>query len=546
MSLLSLLALPNTARSKDRHGAVARPGLSAAALGLAALGLAVTPAAAQSFAADTGSAAPVLRDVSGMIMLDYSTLTLSNGGAFDLFGVHYMQRANDWLYYGVGAFAPVAEGNYGGFFGADATIHAQRSLGGNWFANAGLSVGAAAGGDSVVGIQNLSGDGLYGRAYVGIGYTQGNLSFGVNYSRIVIAGSAINDSAFTFFVQRPFSFAVGSYGDAGSVLSAASFDAPEHENIVSLQFNNFSQINPQGSFTGDIGVASTQFTHFHTPSVYSFFAVDIGVTGLHWYNQAHGGVGARVALSPNVNLYGQVGLGSSGWVTDTVDTGPGFIIYPKAMLEYLWGNGVGATLTAGYLYAPLGTSRNWTVGLGLNYHLSYSAQQTRGAASGLDYSLRGVRLNVFGRTTSSITYNGRESEGISMIAVQADYALNEHWYVAAQIAAAATAFRGYAGYAEGFVGAGWMSNAYANGRLQGYAQLMYGLNDVGVDPAHEVGALLYPAVGVSYHLNDRLSLYGQLGAAVSLGQYVGSHTNRFENYSVGLGVTYRFSLPTRS
>ncbi len=524
-----------------RRRMIPRPALTRAALlSLALLG--ATTATAQDFPAPR----PELRQVSGMLMLDYNTLTLSNGGDFDLFGVHYLQRANDWLYYGVGAFAPVAGGDYGGFFGADATVHVQRNIGRNWFVNAGLSLGAAAGGASVAGIQRLSGEGLYGRAYAGIGYTHRNLSFGVNYARVTVLGSPINASTINFFVQRPLSFSVGNYGDAGTVLNSATFEAPRQENILSLQFNNFAQINPTGSYTGDIGVISTQFSHFHGRHLYSFFAVDIGVSGLHWYNQAHGGFGARVALSPNVNLYGQLGFGSSGWVTDTVDTGPGFILYPKATLEYLWGNGVGATLSAGYLYAPLGTSRNWTVGLGLNYHLSYRGEQTRASVSGLDYTLRGIRLNVFARQTSSIFYNGRETEGISMIAVQADYALNERWYLAAQVAAAATAFRGYAGYAEGFVGVGWQTRPFANGRLQGYAQVMYGLNDVGVDPAHEVGALLYPAFGFNYHLNDRLSLYGQVGAAVSLGQYVGSHTNRFENYSLGLGVTYRFSLPTRS
>lgn len=132
-----------------------------------------------------------------------------------------------------------------------------------------------------------------------------------------------------------------------------------------------------------------------------------------------------------------------------------------------------------------------------------------------------------------------------MIAVQADYMLNDRWYLAGQVAAATSSFRGYAGYAEGFVGVGWQSQRYASGRLQGYAQLMYGLNDVGVDFAHEVGTLLYPAVGLSYQVNDRLSLYSQLGATVSLGQYMGTHTNTFENYSLGLGVSYRFSLPTR-
>jgi len=478
--------------------------------------------------------------------MDYSPITLSNGDAFDLFGVHYLQRANNWLYYGVGAFAPIAEGDYGGFFGADVMLHAQRNIGdSNWFVNAGVAVGAAAGGDSVSGIRQLSGEGFYSRAYAGMGYTFRNLSFGLNYSRVTVQGSMIDDSTINFFVQSPFSFSVGSYYDAGRRLNSADFDAPQNDNIISIQTNNFFQIDPQGSYTGDIGVASAQFTHFHTRNIYSFFAVDIGITGLHWYNQMHGGIGVRRALSPRVNLYGQIGFGSSGWVTDTVDTGPGFIIYPKATLEYMINNQLGATLSAGYQIAPFATSQNWSVGLGLSYHLSQRPPSEAESVTGHEYTMRGIRLNVFGRATSSITYSGRESDGITMIAVQADYMLNDHWYIAGQIAAGTSAFRGYAGYAEGFVGVGWQSRTFASGRLQGYAQLMYGLNDVGVDFAHEVGTLLYPSVGLTYRVNDRLSVYSQLGATVSLGERLGSHTNSFENYSFGLGVSYRFSLPTR-
>lgn len=507
-------------------------------------GAALIAAAAPAFAQNAPR--PDFSEVSGLITLDYSSMTLTNGGGFDLFGVHYLQRINDWLYVGTGAFAPMAEGDYGGFFGADVTLHAQRELYGNWFVNGGLALGAAAGGASVTGIMTLSGDGLYGRAYAGVGYHFRHFNLGVNYAHTTIAGSQVNDGALNIFVQRPFSFTVAGYNDAGTRLSADEFDGPEQENILSLQSNTAMQVNPQGRYTGDIGLASLQFSHFLNRNVYGFFAVDIGYSGLQWYNQAHGGIGTRVALSDRWNLYGQVGIGSSGWVTNHIDTGPGFIIYPKVTLEYLWGNGLGATLSAGYFYAPMGTSRNWTVGLGLNYHLSYSGGRQENAVSGGDYTLRGVRLNVFGRVTSSISYNGRESDGISMIAVQADYALNDRWYLAGQVAAATTAFRGYAGYAEGFVGAGWQTRAYASGRLRGYAQVLYGLNDVGVDAAHEVGALLYPAVGFTYDLNERLSIYGQAGAAISLGQYLGTHTNTFENYSVGLGMTYRFSLPTRS
>ena len=517
---------------------------------LCLLALGQVAVADRAFADETTFGTPVdrpaLRQVDGMVMLDYSRLTLTTGGAFDLLGVHYLQRANDWLYFGVGAIAPIAEGNYGGFFAADATLHVQRQIFGNFFFNAGLAVGAGAGGASVAHIRRLSGEGLYSRAYAGIGYTTRHFSFGVNYSRVAILNSPINDSTINFFVQRPLSFAVGSYADAGTSLSAAEFNAPEHDNMLSFQVGNFSQINPTGSYGGDIGVVSTQFSHFMNSNIYTFFGVDIGYSGLQWYNQAHGGVGGRISLSPHVNLYGQIGIGSGGWVTDTIDTGPGLIVYPKVSLEYLWDNGVGATLSAGYLFAPLGTSRNWTVGLGMNYHLSYGRRQTSDTASGMDYTLRGIRLNVFGRRTSSIYYNGRESDPLNLIAVQVDYAFSDHWYAAAQIAAATNSFRGYAGYGEGFFGLGWQSRLYANGRLQGYAQVLYGLNDVGVDAAHEVGALLYPAIGVNYHLNDRVSLYGQLGAATSMGQYLGTHTNTFENYSIGLGVTYRFSLPTRS
>ncbi|MCB1389805.1 MAG: hypothetical protein KDK12_11800 [Rhodobacteraceae bacterium] len=521
----------------------ARP-LRAALAGLLCLGQLALSGPAQAQGA--GAAQAGLRRVDGMVMLDYSRLTLSTGGAFDLLSVHYLQQATDWLYYGVGAFAPMTQGNYGGFFGADATIHAQRRVAGNFFVNAGVSVGAGAGGASVVGIQTLSGDGLYLRAYAGVGYETRTFSFGVNYARVAITGSPVNDAAVNIFVQRRLGFSVGNYDAAGTRLPASSFDAPRHENILSFQFNNFAQIRPTGRYTGDIGVLSTQFTHFMNRNFYTFFGVDIGVSGLLWYNQAHGGIGWRTALSPHLNLYSQIGIGSSGWVTNTVDTGPGFVIYPKLMLEYLWDNGVGATLQAGYLYAPLGTSRNWTVGLGLNYHLSYAeGRSASGPQAGDDYQLRGIRLNVFGRRTSDITYNGRVSDPLNLIAVQVDYALSDHWFVSAQIAAAANAFRNYAGYAEGYFGIGWQTRVSRNGRFQGYAQLMYGLNDVGVDPAHEVGALLYPAIGVNFHLNDRLSLYGQLGTTISLGQYSGM-TNTFENYSIGLGVTYRFSLPTRS
>lgn len=522
--------------------------LRAAVVGLMCVALHALPQLALAQSPTYGNAAdvPAMRRVSGMIMLDYSAINLRGGGDFDLLSYRYLQQANDWLYFGVGAFAPMVRGNYGGFYGADATLHAQTPIAGNWFVNGGLSVGVGAGGSSVNNIRQFSGQGLYGRAYVGIGYSTRHLSFGVNYSRVAIAESPINDAGLNFFVQRRLGFSVGSYADTGRRLRADQFESPRNANILSFQVSNIEQISPTGSYGGPIGVISPQFTHFLNRDYYTFFGVEIGYAGLDWYNQAQAGFGRRFALSPRVNLYGQIGLGSGGWVTDTINTGSGVVIYPKVTLEYMLNDTIGAQLSAGYFLAPTGTSRNWTIGAGLSYHLSGGNSQQPGVR-GDDYALHGVRLNVFGRATSPINYNGRTTEGIALVAVQADYTLSRHWYASAQIAAAATDFRGYAGYAEGFFGLGWQSNPSRSGRFQGYAQLMYGLNDVGVTSGHYVGPLIYPAIGANFHVNDRLSIYGQIGAAYSIGHLIDSNiTNQFSNFSLGLGVTYRFSLPSRT
>lgn len=517
---------------------------AACAIGLGAISL-PNALTAQNLAFP--DAPPQTRDVRGMIMIDYTSMDLTNGGDFDLASYRYLQRTNDWLYFGIGAFAPLVRGNVGGFYGAEASLHAQRQIGdSNWFVNGGLSLGVGAGGDSVRGIRRFSGQGFFGRAYAGIGYRTRHLSFGVNYSRVAILGSPVNDSALTFFVQRPLGFAVGSHDDSGRRLRGDQFNSPQGENILSLQYSHIRQINPTGTYRGDIGVVSPQFTHFLNADTYTFFGVEIGLTGLDWYNQAQAGFGRRFRLSSRTNLYAQLGIGSGGWVTDTINTGAGLVIYPKLTFEYMLNERVGAQLSAGYFWAPTGTSRNLTLSAGLAYHLS------RGRHGNTDwqldeYELHGIRLNVFGRATSPITYNGRTTEGIRLFAVQADYSLNRNWYVAAQIAAATTDFRGIAGYAEGYIGLGWQSPRFFNGRMQAYAQMMFGLNDVGVSSRHAVGPIIYPSLALSYHLNDRVSLYGQIGSTQAIGHRINSSiTNRFEHTSVGFGVTYRFAVPARA
>lgn len=509
--------------------------LSAQAL-LAQAGLAQTGQAESAAPANTVDQS-ALGHAGGMVMLDYAPITMTDGRKFDLLGAHYLHQLNDYLYFGAGLSGPMVGGDYGGFFAVDVTLHAQQKVFGNWFVDAGVGIGAGAGGDSVAGIITLSGTGLYLKKYVGFGYEGEHLNFGVNYSDIGIVGSPINDGTINFFIQKPIGYATGAYSDAGKAVSGNGGALRAHDSIVSVEYNHVTQINPKGLYTGAIGLVSPQYSQFIDANNYVFFGLDLGYSGLIWYNQAQGGIGRRFSLSDNLNIYGQLGIGTGGWVTDTFDTGPGMVIYPKVKAEFLWDR-IGATVSAGYYFAPFGTSKNWTIGAGLNYHFGGGAEGAKGS------ELKGVRLNLFDRQAFALYSNGIKQPNLNLAALQVDYAVNDHVYLAAQIAAATNHFKGYAGYVEGLVGAGWQSDLFFDDRLQGFAQVMYGMNDIGIDPQYEIGGLLYPAVGVSYSLGDKYAIYGQVGKTVSLDQYLKpGPQNSFENWSVGLGMTYRFALP---
>ncbi len=488
-----------------------------------------------------------LIDANGMLMLDYLKIDLKGGGNFDLLGIHYLHQLNDWLYWGIGMAAPMVEGNYGGFFAADVNLHAQKKVFGNWFVDAGLALGAGAGGASISQISELSGTGAYSRKYLGFGYDFGSMNVGVNYAKVQIANSKIDDSTIGIYLQKPLSFSVGSYADAGKRLSLTDANHRKHESMVTLEYSNLSQIDPTGAYGGGIGMVSPQFSQFFNDRDFLFFGLELGYSGLVWYNQAQGGIGRRIALSPNVNLYGQLGVGSGGWVTDTINTGPGLVVYPKARIEYLWDNGVGASLSAGYLSAPKGTSRNWSFGAAISYHLTPEKLDLNNDRTKRDLALRGVRINVFDRKSFNVATNGEKISDLNLVAVQLDYSFRDHWYLPFQVAAATNEYDGHTpGYVEGLVGLGWQSDLFASDKLQGFAQVMYGMNDIGINAEHDVGALLNASLGFNYNLSDTYSIYGQVGKTVSLAQYLRPNfDNSFESVSVGLGMTYRFSLPTR-
>ncbi|PJA31486.1 MAG: hypothetical protein CO187_09145 [Zetaproteobacteria bacterium CG_4_9_14_3_um_filter_53_7] len=461
-------------------------------------------------------------------MLDYEVIPVPGNETLDLLGLHYLHQLNDWLYLGVGIYTPLVYGNYGGFMAFDTTIHAQRKIFGNAFVDAGVSLGGGGGGSSIKQSIELSGTGGFIKGYVGLGYNFPGFSAGVNYAHFRFINSPIKHSQLNLFMQKPVSYAIGSYADSGNKPESDDAFPEAADNILSLELNNIFQVKPKGSYKKSIHSLSLQFSHFLTDNQYLFLGADVGYRGLPLYNQVIGGLGYKFPVSPHVNFYSQIGVGSGGYSPAEIDTGSGLLVYPKLSLEYLLNNNLGLSLSSGYLVAPRGTSKNFTLGAGMNYHLG-------GPGTAQDPVFRGFRISLFQQTQFNVRIGNKKHGNVNLLSTQFDYVVNDHWYIPTQGSVAYNQFLGYPGYGEILTGLGIQSKFSTTRGFQNFFQILIGANVHGV--------ILKPSVGFNYGLSDHLALYGQLAKTISLHQIKLYPDNlRFSSYSTGLGLTYRFSL----
>jgi hypothetical protein len=526
------------------------PGIRGALLSLVAVGaLAGADAAAQEVtpaanrhdkpgsadpAATAGSERSNLRRAEGMVVLDYQVIPVPGEKSIDLMGLHVLTKLTDWMYFGVGAYAPLFKGDYGGFMAFDVTAHAQRRIWGNLFANAGLSVGGGGGGKSMQQSKVLSGTGGFVKGYVGLGYDLMDVSVGANVARMKFKDSAIDSTQLNVFVQVPFSYSIGPYASFGEKLAASDskgFFGDSSETTLTFGLDNFVQIDPEGSNKATIRLIDLQFAHYMTKNAYWYTSLGIGYHGLPLYNQIIGGLGYRFGVSSRVNLHGQLGVGSGGWAPETINTGSGLLIYPKVAAEYAIAKNLSLSLSAGYLFAPKGSSKNYTFGASLNYHIRSGREgpDARGISDSILY--RGFRFSVFPQTNYNVRRRDIDRENIGMLSVQFDSIVSDHVYIPIKGAAAYTAYLGFPGYGELLAGAGVQSKHNKGDRLQFFGQLLGGAN------VH--GPVLQAGFGVNYGLNDRLAIFATAGKTLTTSSNDGS----FRSDYVGLGMTYRFSVP---
>ena len=475
-----------------------------------------------------------LRPSEAKIVLDYLVIRVPGDKPIDLMGFHVHHKIADGLYLGAGVYAPLVRGEYGGFTAYDLGGHLRQPLTAQLFATAGLSGGGGGGGRSIEQSKVLSGTGRFFKAYAGLGYDFGNFAIGANVARMKFSRSIIDGTQANLFVEVPYAYLTGPFTSHGQSLSPADARVAAErsgESMLTLVLDNFRQIKPEGSYKGGISVADLQYAHYFARDSYWYAGLGVGYHGLPLYNHVIGGVGQRLRLSPQISLYGQLGIGSGGYAPRVMSTDAGLLVYPKVSAEYALTKDLGLSISAGYLAAPKGSSKNQTFGLALTQHLRASETGAATGAGGNLPTYRAFRFSVFQQTESAVRYRDIDRGRLQMMGIQLDTPIDDHWYLPVQASVAYSAYLGYPGYGELLAGIGLQSRAGPGDRVQVFGQLMAGAN------VH--GRAAKASAGLRYGLSDRLALHlaaGRIEARGSAGQ-------RFGANSFDLGLDYRFSIP---
>jgi hypothetical protein len=169
------------------------------------------------------------------------------------------------------------------------------------------------------------------------------------------------------------------------------------------------------------------------------------------------------------------------------------------------------------------------------YHASSRNGNGFGEPAADEAGYRGHRYHTFLQTQYKVKIGDQTQSKLKLLSVQIDNLRRDDTYIPIQGSIAYDSYLGYPGYGELLAGIGVQNKYSPDDAFQAFAQLLVGTNIRGL--------IMKPAVGVNCGLSDGLAIYGQLGGTVSLdslGLYPKQY--RFRSTSLGLGLSYRFSL----
>ena len=468
----------------------------------------------------------------------YESVKLPKNEDMGFLGATILFDVNDWLSTGVGAYGALV-GQRGGFITLGGAVEARREISPWLELNSGVFVGAGGG----RGGYQLAGGGLMLRYHLGAELKSerwGNLGAGFSY--IDFPDGTIHSSQPYISYEYPFKTLMSSgwfessesYSDDSAFLPKS-----EHEfSVVSRTYripNGVMQDNgnrPQHPTINLVGVEWNRYLSDH----YFIRVESEGAMGgkSNGYMQILFGGGYRVSLLDNTYMKLTTSAGVAGG--GAVATGGGFLVDATVALQQRLGDRLFAEIAAGYVLAPGADFKamSYAGKLGYYFHTPDFSGERVSVSSLRDFEPLNLRVRLAHQSYFKASPQWRTHHAdlnVDLLGVQADYFMNENFFLTGQGIAA---YEGKAGaYMTGLVGAG-VHLPIMGSPLYTEAELLIGAAGGG-GMAVGGGLVWQGSAGLGYQLNKAYSIQASYGHMSAL-------KGAFKANTLTLSIGYRFSF----
>jgi hypothetical protein len=480
-----------------------------------------------------------LQSLPGFFRFSYDNISMPNNiKRTGLVGLNYFAEITPLVYAGMGTYGAVS-GAQGGLFtlGVGAGVH--REFYPHWWGDAGLYVGGGGGKSALVG------GGLMVRPHVGIAYSWQWARLGLHYSYIDFPYGSIRSQQIGLDLDLPYDFYYVNYQNAQMPWINLKNILPPDGKYFDLQRNDFGlmlQAYRQASGTkntlgnvqdGTISVVGAELDHYLTDNVFWSIQTDGAYHGIpNGYMDILGGLGYRW----NLNSYGfalvpqfSAGAGGGG----QVETGGGFLVHPQLGLQWPLLPSLAARVGGGYLWAPNGNLKAYTVSGELLYHLDMLTANSKGMHINTDrFRIQDWRIQIFNQTYLHPQRNDDSlNSSVELVGLQLDQLITPYFFISYQ---ATSAWKGTntGGLATGMLGPGIQSPEFCHQKLQAFAEVLVGAGGGG-GIALGGGSVAEAIAGLHYHLTPAVGLQASVGQIKAL-------KNDLNTPIVNLGLAIRF------
>lgn len=465
------------------------------------------------------------------LSIEMPETTIPNEKNMGFTGIHYNLMLNDWAYAGAGIYGAVS-GERGGFFTLGVNAGIKKYFGNDFYLDTGFHFGGG-GGKSAP-----DGGGAFILPHFNLGYDFKNFSLNSGWSYVnFFDDGLIKGHQFNVGLEIPLDFVYADYKTSETEidfknLAKSDWNINSKKTAMMLHLNTLKiKGDTQGINNGKtIKLAGFEFDSYITENWFAFLKVDGAFDGIKaGFMDVFLGGGYHFNLfNNNTNILAKFGVGAAGG--GGIDTQGGFLLYPDLSIEQRIYNDLFIAINKGFVLSPNSHFNTSSLGVGIKYYIDRNGIiADKSFSSG---KFKGFEVIVKQDLYLDAERDGQPTEDLHQISLQINLDLNKNVYVAGQTAFAN--FGNAGAYAEGIVGLGAKTNPIANNKITIFGQVLAGAAGGG-DISTGEGLILKPSAGLSYKLNNTLSLR-------AAGGYVKAKGGQLSSTFFNFGVKYHLSF----